>query len=161
MSNIYSNSATPIYLNKTKVLKLIVLLRTTSSFLKSFPLSSSRSTKLLYTARAISVCFTTNLPQWISFLIAPITPKLIFKNSALNIAIIRNTPIWKPQPVPYGRSIRSTINTQMIVPLTILRIYLYQIRNSCGFSRNLIKIRTRRPGSTVILKIQLIAVLKA
>ena len=83
----YSNSVTPICQNAAKALKTIVLLPTTGFFLKSFPLSSSCFTKLLCVARAISICSTAGLPLWIGFLTASMTPRLTFKNSALNIAI--------------------------------------------------------------------------
>ena len=58
---IYNNSATPICQNVVRVLKAINLLPTTSFYLKSSPLSSNRSIKLLYIARAISIRSTASL----------------------------------------------------------------------------------------------------
>jgi len=59
---VYNNSATPICQNVARVLKAINLLPTTGFYLKSSPLSSNRSIKLLYVARAISIRSTTGLP---------------------------------------------------------------------------------------------------
>ena len=60
-NNIYSNSVTPICLNKATVLKIIALYPTTSLFLRSYPLFYSHSTNQLYMAKAISTLFTARL----------------------------------------------------------------------------------------------------
>jgi len=59
---IYNDFATPIYQNAARALKTIDLLPTTGFYLKSSSLSSSRSIKLLYIARAISIYSTAGLP---------------------------------------------------------------------------------------------------
>jgi len=58
---VYNDSTTPIYLNAVRVLKTINLLPTTGFYLKSSPLSSNYSIKLLYIARAISIYSTAGL----------------------------------------------------------------------------------------------------
>ena len=140
---------------------MIDLLPTTSFYLKSSPLSSNRSIKLLYIARAISIYSTAGLLLQIGFLTIPIMPRLTFKNFTLNIATTKNIPILRQRPTRYRRSVRSTISLQIIAPYTILRRCFYQIRSGSSFTRDLIIIRIRRTSLVVILRIQRIAEFRA
>ena len=59
---VYNDSVIPICQNAARALKAIDLLPTTGFYLKSSPLSSNCSIKLLYMARAISIRSTASLP---------------------------------------------------------------------------------------------------
>ena len=80
-------------------------------------------------------------------------PKLTFKSFTLNIVIIKNTLILRQQPIYYKRSVKSIISLLITVLYTILRRCFYQIRNGGGFTKNLIKIRIKKTGLIIILRI--------
>ena len=111
--------------------------------------------------RAINTCFTAGLLQWIGFLGVFLIHKKILKNSEKNMAIVRSTPIWKPQLMPYGRSASNTINTQTTAPPTTLHRFFFQIRSRGSFSKNLRRIKIRSTSYIVILRILRIIVYRA
>ena len=108
-SFISKSFATSICQSMAIELRIITLHHITDSFLRNSYLCCNLSIKQLYVARAISTYSTTSLLQWIGFLIAYRTPKLILKNTANSTAIIKNMPTLKQLPAHFRGSVRSII----------------------------------------------------
>ena len=134
---------------------------TTGFYLRSSPLFYSPSIRQLCVARAISIRFTAGLLQQIGFLGVYLMQRKILKNYENYMVAVRNTPTWKPQLIPHRRSVNNIINMQTIAPLTTPHKSFFQIRNGPGSSKNLRRMRRRRTGYVVALRILRILVYKA
>ena len=142
-------------------LRIIALYHITGSFSRNSYLYYNLFTKQLYTARAISTHSTAGLLQQINFLIIYGTPKLILKNTANSIIIIRNMPTLKQPPAYLRGSVRSIIIWQTIALLIMQLRCFYQTRSGGGFISDLITIKTKSISLLAILRIQLITAYKA
>ncbi len=140
---------------------MIALHRITGSSSRSSHPYYNLSTKQLCAARAISTRSTAGLLQWIGFLIAHGTPKLILKNTANSTAIMRNMPTLKQPPAHLRGSVRSIIIWQTIALLIMQLRCFYQTKSNNGFINDLITMKTKSIGLLAILRIQLIAAYKA